>query len=221
MYLIEPCCAKKHLRELRDSIAKGGTKQFKGFGDLSLTELLPALLTRYVEVDMTIVAPTLPDQAAEIIGTWMRRQRARMDGKGNMDYIAHLTIITDLENDKSPMASLWLQQNPFGERLQLINRKQEDTVILLPDIALYGPINLRYGYEFIAAVTTEPDRVAALWEQFASLSGDGSLAEQTSEKALPGTCPLAAAANDEPANKKPAQAIRPKQAAKRKKHRKG
>ena len=34
------------MAELRKSIEKGGTAEFQGYGDMSLTELLPALLKR-------------------------------------------------------------------------------------------------------------------------------------------------------------------------------
>ena len=43
MKLIEPCCAERQMRQLRNAIGKNGTRQFEGYGDLSLTELLPAL----------------------------------------------------------------------------------------------------------------------------------------------------------------------------------
>lgn len=170
MHLIQPCCAKKNLLDLREAIKKGGTAQFEGYGDLSLTELLPALLTRYAKVEMMIVAPKLPDQAAEIIGTWMRMQRARTDGQGKMDFIKHLTIIADLSEEYSPMASMWLKENPFGDRLTLVDRRQPDTAILLPDIALYGPINLRYGYHFTATATTQPEMVERLWTKYRRLT---------------------------------------------------
>ena len=219
MQIIQPCCTKKALCRLRETTDKGGTRTFECYGDMSITELLPALMTRYAETEMLIAAPSIPDQAAEAIAWEMRRRWSRADGMGKMDEISHLTIITDVS--RSPQLMIWIGDDTFGDRLTVIDRRQEEDVILLPDLAILGFKNMRYSEHFIGTITGAPDRVAALWEQFASLPGDGSLAEQTSVKVLPGTCPLAAAANDEPANKKPAQAIRPKQAAKRKKHRKG
>ena len=65
MKLIQPCCAERNLRELRDALKDGGRSDIEGFGDLALTELLPAILTRYYETDMLIAAPSVPDQAAE------------------------------------------------------------------------------------------------------------------------------------------------------------
>lgn len=178
MHLIEPCCSQKHLRELRDSIAKGGTKQFEGYGDLSLTELLPALLMRYSETEMMIVAPSLPDQAAEVIDRWMRKQWARMDGKGKLDVVRHLTIVAKLEKEKSDHIGRWLKDNPFGGRLTLVDREQEETAILLPDFAITGPVNMRYGNHFVATATTDPAKVAELWEKFtktaATESTDGT-----------------------------------------------
>jgi len=170
MHIINPCCAKKDLMMLRDALGKSGTRQFEGYGDLSLTELLPALLTRYSETEMMIVAPSLPDQAAEVIARWMKRQWARMDGKGRLDVISHLTIVADMDAGKSPLASGWLSENPFGGCLTLCDRKQADTAILLPDFVITGPVNMQYGHRFTATATTDPARVADAWRQFASLA---------------------------------------------------
>lgn len=160
----------KQFMFLRDAIGKNGSTQFQGYGDLSLTELLPAMLTRYTETDMMIVAPTIPDQAADIIGDWLRKQWARMDGKGKLDCISKLTIVADLSEESSPTASEWLKENPFGNRLTLVNKSQDDTALLLPDIAVVGPMNLRYGKPFVCTVTTIPDEVSALWKQYSKLT---------------------------------------------------
>lgn len=170
MFLVEPCCAQKHLRELRYAIKDGGTMQFEGYGDLSLSELLGPLVTRYNGVEVMIVTPTLPDQAAEVIDKWMKLTWARMDGRGNIWRILQLTIIADLSKEKSPVASMWLKKNPYGDRLVLHDIQQEDTAILLPDFAITGPVNMRYGYHFVATATTEPAKVKALWDQYTELA---------------------------------------------------
>ena len=180
MHIIEPCCAKKQLLELRNKIGNKGTVDFEGYGDLSLTELLPALLTRYSEVEMMIVAPSLPDQAAEAIEKWMEKQWARMDGQGKIDIIKNLTIISSLGKKKSPMASAWKKENPFGERLTLINKQQNDTAILLPDFAITGPVNMRYGEHFVATATANQERIADLWNKYVNL--EESEEEQTDVK---------------------------------------
>lgn len=144
----------------------------EGYGDLSLTELLPALLTRYSETDMMIVAPTIPDQASDIISKWLRKKWARADGKGTLDVIHHLTIVSDLRKKKSPLASRWLSENPFGLRLTLIDRQQPDTVLLLPDFAITGPVNLQYGHHFIATATSTPSKVNELWERYRTMVPD-------------------------------------------------
>lgn len=149
---------------LRRAIASGGTMAFEGYGDLSLTELLPAILTRYSETELLIAAPSLPDQAAEAIFSWMQKTWARMDGQGRLWRVAHLTIVTDVE--QSPMVEECLGRDALGERLTVINTRQEDTVILLPDFAVTGPVNLRYGAHFTAEATTEKDRIDALWEKY-------------------------------------------------------
>ena len=158
MHLIEPCCAQKHLLALRESIEPDKTASFHGYGDLSVAELLPALLIRYCETEMLFVAPSLPDEAAETLKGVMRLQRAKMTGRGNLDVVSHLTLVTDLSERKSPLASLWLRENPFADRLTLRNVQQNDTAILLPDIALWGPMNLTYGGHF-TAMATENERL--------------------------------------------------------------
>lgn len=185
MYIIEPCCAPRQLMLLRDSIAKGGTAQFQGFGDLSLTELLPAIMTRYSETELLIAAPSIPDQAAEVIRRWMKQQWARRDGSGKLDVVRHLTIIADLGEEQSPAASMWLKENPFGDRLTLVDRQQADTAILLPDFAVTGPVNMRYGRHFTATVTTVPAEVKKLWDKFSPVADAGEKEEsrQLSRKA--------------------------------------
>jgi len=164
--LIEPCCVQKQLRELRNILEKEGTAQMEGYGDLSLTELLPALLTHYSNAEMLIAAPSLPDQAAEVIATWMRKQWARMDGCGNVDVIARLTIVSDLSETASPDASAWLKDNPYGERLVLHDIQQDATAILLPDFAIEGPVNMRYGKHFTATAYGKHEDVEELWEKY-------------------------------------------------------
>lgn len=170
MHILEPCCIRRQLLNLRDSIENGGRTQFQGYGDLSITELLPALLARYTETELMIVAPSIPDQATEVINRWMRQQWPHANGKDKLDTIARLTIVADLSPVKSPMMSEWAKENPFGDRLLLVNRSQADTAILLPDIAITGPLNLRYGQNFVCTVTTVPEEVRKLWEQYLSES---------------------------------------------------
>lgn len=131
----------------------GSSAMFQGCGDLSMAELLPAVVTHYSGSDVMLVAPSVPDMVAEVINTWMVRQWARIDGSGNLNVIAHLTIVADLSERRSPMASEWVSKNPFGERMTLKNVQQNDTAILLPDIALWGPMNLNYGGHFTALAT--------------------------------------------------------------------
>lgn len=172
MHIIEPCCAKKNLLALRDAIGNNGTTLFEGYGDLSLTELLPALLTRYSETEMMLVAPSVPDQAQDVIKKWMKKQWARRDGKGRLNVIGRLTVIADLSEEASPAASEWLKENPFGERLTLVSRQQTDTAILLPDMAIVGPVNMKYDKPFIATVTTRMKHVEDIWEHFRRLSAE-------------------------------------------------
>lgn len=170
MRIIEPCCATKQVMLMRDAIGTSKKTQFQGYGDLSLTELLPALLTRYSETEMMLVAPSIPDQAAEIVSRWMRKQWARMDGKGTLNVLSKLTIVADLSEGVSPLASTWVKENPFGSRLVLIDKAQEDTAILLPDIAITGPINLRYGKNFVCTATAIEVEVTGLWKQYSKLA---------------------------------------------------
>ena len=173
MRYIKPCCAPRQMSELRASISKGGSVEFMGYGDLSLTELLPAILTRYGDMELLIAAPSVPDQAAEVIARWMDRKWSRADGQGRIDAVGHLTLVADLSPEKSPKASQWLEDSPWGQRLTAVDTVQEDTVILLPDFAVTGPVNMRYGHNFTATATTVPGDVAALWERFSGyVKGD-------------------------------------------------
>lgn len=169
MYLIEPCCSQKHLRQLREGLGADGTAFFHGYGDLSLVELLPSLLTHYSETDLMIVAPRLPDLVTETLSKWMKKRWTKTDGSGSMDVIAHLTLITDLLEKRSPLASTWLKDNPFGDRLTLKNVQQNDTALLLPDLALYGAINLQYGHHFTAIATKNARTIASLRSMFEGL----------------------------------------------------
>lgn len=162
MFLVEPCCSQKHLRQLREGLGKDGTAWWHGYGDLSLSELLPPLLLQYSEAELMVVTPALPDRAAETIAKWMKKQWARMDGTGSVYAIAHMTLVTDLSEKRSPLASTWVNEKPFGERLTLKNVQQNDTAIVLPDLALYGPINMTYGRHFTALATRNAKTIAGL-----------------------------------------------------------
>jgi len=168
--LIEPCCAGRHMLSVRDAIGTKGTMEIEGYDDLSLTELLPAILTRYAETELMIVAPTLPDQATEVIATWMRRTIARMDGNGRLNYIRRLTIVSDLSEAASPDASAWLKDNPYGERLVLHDMRQDATAILLPDFAIEGPVNMRYGKHFTATAYGKREDVEGLWTKYRGMT---------------------------------------------------
>lgn len=166
---------------LRDAIKNKAKTQFKGFGDLSLTELLPALLTRYSETTMMIVAPSIPDQAADIIYTWLSRTWARMDGNGRLNVLSKLTIIADLSEEASPTVNMWLTNNPFPDRLVLVNKAQDDTALLLPDIAITGPLNMRYDKEFVCDVTTIPEEVSDLLNVYSKLAKKRTTRKKTTE----------------------------------------
>ena len=166
MQLIEPCCAPKHLLTLRENLGESGTAFFHGYGDLSLAEILPALLIRYCETEMTIVAPSLPGTTADAILAAMRQTRAKMTGKGNLNVVAHLTLVADLSERRSPMAAEWVRENPYPERMILKNVQQNDTAILLPDIALWGPMNLNYGGNFTAMATKNARTIETLRSQY-------------------------------------------------------
>lgn len=206
MKIIEPCCAQRQMKELRNAIMKGGTEEFMGYGDLSLTELLPALLTRYSETELLIAAPSLPDQAAEVIGRWMNRQWSRADGQGKLDVVRHLTLVADLSKDKSPVASGWLNDNPFGGRMTLVDKEQEDTAILLPDLAITGPVNMRYGHQFTARATADAKYIAALWRKYGAASVEKAPEKPEEKKEISKEKPAA----DAPAGK-PVKVESPKQ----------
>lgn len=182
MYLIEPCCASKHFMLLRDTIGTHGKATFEGYGDLSLTEMLPAILTRYSKTTMMIVAPSIPEQAANVIYEWLRKAWARMDGKGRLNVISNLTIVTDLREEASPTLSSWLENNPFPDRLSLVNKAQDETALLLPDMAVVGPLNMRYGEHFICEVTTKQEEVSRYWEGYSALAKPAKVSKAKTRK---------------------------------------
>ena len=168
MFTIEPCCTQKHWPAIRSKIKAGGTMMFQGYGDLSLNELLPVMMTRYSEADMIIVCPALKDAAASLLLQWM--EKGWPDKKGGHQYvIGHLTLVTDLGKKKSPAASAWVKGNPYPGRLTVCNVQQNDTCILLPDIAVHGAVNLVHGGHFTAIATTSPKLIASLRGVYDSL----------------------------------------------------
>ena len=169
MFLIEPCCAPKHFMLLRDAIGNHGKATFEGYGDLSLTEILPAILTRYSETTIMVIAPAVPNQASDIIHEWLRKAWARMDGKGRINVLSKLIVITDLSEEVSPTLSSWLKNNPFPDRLTLLNKTPNETVLLLPDMAIIGPLNMRYGKHFVCEVTTIQEVVDEYWKNYTAL----------------------------------------------------
>lgn len=169
MFLIEPCCTPKHLQQIRGKIGEGGTTFFHGYGDMSIAELLPHLLTRYDGVELMIVAPSLPAAAAEAIAKAMDRRNVTRDGKGMIYTVGRLTIVTDLRKKKSPQASAWLTENPWGDRLKVVNTQQNDTAVLLPDIAIFGNVNLSYGGHFTCVATRKKSLIEDLRRNYLSL----------------------------------------------------
>lgn len=169
MQAIEPCCTQKHWPQFRKSLGESGTGFFHGFGDLSLKELMPVIMTRYSEVEMIFVCPYLPDSAAATLQRWLHKTWARADGAGSINAIAGLTLVTDLRETKSPVASTWLTGNPFAGRLFLCNAQQNDTAIILPDLAIFGPVNLAYGGHFTAMVTKDAQIISDLRKNYMSL----------------------------------------------------
>lgn len=169
MHLIEPCCTQKHIARLRKALGENGTDFFHGYGDLSLTEMLPVILMRYSEADLLLVAPALPETATELLATWMRKQWMKIDGSGKVYVIGHLMLVSDLSEKRSPLASQWAKDNPFPGRLTLKNAQQNDTAILLPDIAFVGPMNLKYGGHFTAMATKNAATIKSLRDTYEKL----------------------------------------------------
>ena len=164
MFLIEPCCTQRHWPQLREKLGNGGTMFFHGYGDLSIAELLPVILTRYSETDMTIVCPALPDAAANVLQHWMDKKWG-----GSKNVLRHLTLITNLHNKKSPAASKWVKNNPWPDRLVPCNIQQNDTALLLPDIAIYGGLNMSHCGHFTALASTNAKVIENLRTTYRSL----------------------------------------------------
>ena len=166
MFTIEPCCTQKHWLQLRNKIKDGRTVFFQGYGDFSLADLFPVVMQRYAETDILFVCPALPDRTAELLMKWLRKRWLTTNGRERMDVIHHLTIITDLNTKKSPVASGWLAKNPYPERLTLCNVQQNDTAIFLPDLVIAGNINLVPRGHFTAMVSGDKKFIENLKEAY-------------------------------------------------------
>jgi hypothetical protein len=162
MHLIQPCCSQKHVGQLIHSLGDGGTALWHGMGDLSLVEVGDALFFRYSEADALVACPSVPDLVADLLMRWLRKTWATRDGKGSIPVFSRLTLIASLSEKRSPVASQWLTDNPFPERLVLRNVQQNNTAIILPDVALFGPVNLAYGGHFIATATRDQKMIEEL-----------------------------------------------------------
>lgn len=169
MLLIEPCCTPKHLLALRGKLGDDGTAFFHGYGDLSLAELLPHMLSRYVGVEMMLVAPSLPTAASGVLYRMMQKQRLTAAGKGRLDVISRLTLITNIKKTTSQEVSSWLQDNTFSGRLEVRDVQQNDTAVILPDIAFFGNINMSYGGHFTAVATRNQRLMAELRRNYDAL----------------------------------------------------
>ena len=170
MQLIEPCCTQKHWPALRRSLGENGTRLFCGFGDLSIDELMSVILNRYSETDMMIVAPTIPDRAATAMLAWLKKRWGCSNGTGPVNMVERLTVIADLGKEASPTASQWLTENPYPNRLIPYNIQQRDTAILLPDLAIYGNINLAYGSRFTAFATKDMQIIGELRRHYTEMT---------------------------------------------------
>ena len=93
-----------------------------------------------------------------------------MDGCGNVNVVKRLTIVSDLSEAASPDASAWLKENPYGERLTLHDMRQDATAILLPDFAIEGPVNMRYGKHFTATAYGKHEDVERLWTKYKGMA---------------------------------------------------
>ena len=152
MMLIQPCCTNKLIPQLREKLGDDGTTFIHGYGDLGIAELMTPLLTPYTEVELMIVAPSVPDTAARVIERLMD-QKLPMKGRGQVPLIKQLTIVANLKKNSKYLSAGWMKENPWGERLQLKHCQQNDTAILLPDMAIIGPVNMAYNGHFTAVAT--------------------------------------------------------------------
>ena len=152
MMLIQPCCTNKLIPQLREKLGDDGTTFIHGYGDLGIAELMTPLLTPYTEVELMIVAPSVPDTAARVIERLMD-QKLPMKGRGQVPQIKQLTIVANLKKNSKYLSAGWVKENPWGERLQLKHCQQNDTAILLPDMAIIGPVNMAYNGHFTAVAT--------------------------------------------------------------------
>ena len=168
MMLIQPCCTNKLIPQLREKLGDDGTTFIHGYGDLGIAELMTPLLTPYTEVELMIVAPSVPDTAARVIERLMD-QKLPMKGRGQVTLIKQLTIVANLKKNSKYLSAGWVKENPWGERLQLKHCQQNDTAILLPDMAIIGPVNMAYNGHFTAVATRRRKTIEELRKTYLEL----------------------------------------------------
>ena len=99
--------------------------------------------------------------AARVIERLMD-QKLPMKGRGQVPLIKQLTIVANLKKNSKYLSAGWVKENPWGERLQLKHCQQNDTAILLPDMAIIGPVNMAYNGHFTAVVTRRKKTIGEL-----------------------------------------------------------
>jgi len=127
-----------------------------------------------------------------------------------VNVIARLTIVSDLSEAVSPDASAWLKENPYGERLVLHDMRQDATAILLPDFAIEGPLNMRYGKHFIAMAYGKREDVSGLWKRYRAMTENAPAGETagTTADTTAGTTATALPANERTEAVEPVAAVR-------------
>ncbi len=166
MITIEPCCANKHWKQVLKELEMKKTVLVNGYGDMTLTELLPEVLQRYSEADVLMALPTVPEQMRTLVGRMLRRTWALAQG-GNVDVVRRLRLITDARASKSPGLVEWAQGQ---ERLRLANAQHNDTLIIVHNgnpqgecaLAIMGPVNMVPCGQWTAMVTRDPVLLAEL-----------------------------------------------------------
>jgi len=167
MVTIEPCCAHKHWKKVLKELELNGTVLMRGYGDMTLSELLPEVLAGYTEADVLMALPTAPEAARVLLRSMLHRTWGMQEG-GNVNNVARLRLLTDARASRSPGLVEWAQRQ---ERLELASAQQNDTIILVEDgrqqgadrLAIMGPVNVVPCGMWTAAATTGPIMVASLW----------------------------------------------------------
>lgn len=169
MITIEPCCAAtKHWPKVLatlDELGEESVVGIRGYGDMTLMELLPAMVSSYSEADVLVAVPTLPSCLREKLDALLHLSWG--NDSGSVPAVARLRVITDARESRSPAAAEWIQD--AGSRVSLASCQMNDTVVIIRGsggggVMVFGAVNARPATEWVAMATKDKRLIEDFWQ---------------------------------------------------------